>query len=153
MSGFRYMKSVLLLKESLPFLSLRWVHFDPCEAIADEPLLYEAGWGKKLTYLVAFHRFGVADVTRRYTRDWQGLIKRRTLIGEDQLDACLKLVTNGKRLNLDTSTLIDLKSMDEEELAELELSCPSSKANLPARQSGSKEWIASRGEDGEGSSQ
>jgi hypothetical protein len=31
---------------------------------------YEAGWGKKLTYVVAIGNTGLVDVTHRYTRQY-----------------------------------------------------------------------------------
>lgn len=46
----------------------RWLHLDSCEASFDQPLLYEAGWGKAMSYVCAVGKWGAADVTRRYTR-------------------------------------------------------------------------------------
>lgn len=37
----------------------RWTHLDACEAALDSPLLYEAGWGKRLTYVLSFSRYGI----------------------------------------------------------------------------------------------
>lgn len=60
----------------------RWLHCDPCEDVLDEPLLYDRGWGKKLTYVVAFHHeIGPTDVTRcassRLPRlDWRYILGR-----------------------------------------------------------------------------
>ncbi|CAN0335408.1 unnamed protein product, partial [Hapterophycus canaliculatus] len=42
-----------------------WVHADPCENKLDRPLMYEQGWNKRLSYVIAFDRHGAVDVTPR----------------------------------------------------------------------------------------
>lgn len=61
-----------------------WIHIDPCEAAIDNPLLYES-WGKKQTYIVAFHPSidsshadsCIEDVTPIYTSDNTTAIEER----------------------------------------------------------------------------
>lgn len=43
----------------------KWVHADPCENKLDKPLMYEQGWNKRLSYVIAFDKTGAVDVTRR----------------------------------------------------------------------------------------
>lgn len=60
----------------------RFVCLDPCEKKLDCPLMYEAGWGKKLTYILSFSRYGVVDATSRYTRHYEEVVERRSMLGE-----------------------------------------------------------------------
>ena len=99
-------------------LNNKWIHLDPCEAAVDKPLLYQE-WGKKQTYIVAFHApspSGVAraenatasagshwkkadvfdvplieDVTLRYTSDGMDVIRKRR--DDDDLKEALNRVT------------------------------------------------------------
>lgn len=63
----------------------RWVHMDPCENAFDAPKMYERGWGKKLTYVVACSTKQVVDVTPRYIVNHMGNKWRRTEVPEPWL--------------------------------------------------------------------
>ncbi len=58
----------------------------------------QAGWGKQLSYVVAFSRHGVTDVMRRYTKQWDELRRHRTLVSEEWLSQqCSSLTANHRR--------------------------------------------------------
>ena len=62
----------------------RYLHCDPCERALDTPLVYEAGWGKKLTYIFSFSRHGVVDATPRYSRKLTEVLVRRGASGPSE---------------------------------------------------------------------
>lgn len=42
----------------------------------DTPMMYEAGWGKKLSYVIGFAKDHLMDVTRRYTHKLDEVLER-----------------------------------------------------------------------------
>lgn len=133
-------------------LENRWIHVDPCENVMDRPLMYEKGWKKQLTYIIAYSKDEVQDVTWRYTRDQPGVMKRRNLCSENSLLQLIRSLNRQrqcssgytafrrqyvtKRALLELAELIrmpeELNSGDDESYEE--------------RSSGSYEWRLGRGE-------
>ncbi|KAG9018038.1 peptide-N4-(N-acetyl-beta- glucosaminyl)asparagine amidase [Tulasnella sp. 427] len=130
----------------------RWIHLDPCERVRDEPLLYDKGWGKKMSYVLAFAIDGAKDVTRGYVQDWNATLARRTKGPEEALHQVLESVTRRRRLGLPPSEIARLEAEDEVEAKWLLDSEDRAKAPQPidgqGRESGTAEWKHERGEDG-----
>ena len=126
----------------------RWLHCDACEEACDQPKLYEAGWGKKLTYVVAFSADGAADVTRRYVVDPAENATRRDQCDEAWLARELRDITARLRRETDAERRAELTARDASEAEELSAVDDETRP-LPGRQTGSLEWRAARGELGE----
>ena len=128
----------------------RWLHCDPCENVCDKPLLYEAGWKKQLTYVIAFSYDNIQDVTWRYSSNHAELLKRRTSVDENWLVwAICKLRAERFQL-LSLSQVAKNQILERTALELVELLNPNnaSTENLTGRTSGSLAWRRARGELG-----
>lgn len=71
---------------------MKWLHCDPCENSCDNPLMYETGWGVKISYVIAYSSDEVQDVTWRYSCTHKEVLGRRKKCSEKELiDAVIKL--------------------------------------------------------------
>eukprot|EP00096_Caligus_rogercresseyi_P003534 TRINITY_DN166_c1_g1_i1.p1 TRINITY_DN166_c1_g1~~TRINITY_DN166_c1_g1_i1.p1 ORF type:complete len:772 (+),score=180.55 TRINITY_DN166_c1_g1_i1:355-2670(+) len=129
----------------------RWIHVDPCEGIIDKPLLYESGWNKELSYVIASSIHEVMDVTPRYVKDMKVTKKRkRNLVSEKWLSDTIGDITEDLMGQLPKEVKEQAIQRRVKELVELmkERSPDVSNASLPGRQSGSSAWRLQRGEMG-----
>ena len=150
----------------------RWLHCDSCEDACDAPRMYEKGWGKKLSFVVAFGTEDVLDVTRRYVLDFEGqtLGVRRSVLPDradevwvaDALaarrDALRAAPRDGEEKAIRALRLAARDAREEKELIDATVSAsPDATISSPAenrdesrgRTTGSLAWRAARGELGE----
>lgn len=125
----------------------RWVHLDSCENARDQHLLYDVGWGKKQSYILAFSTEGAQDVSRAYIKDFEAALSRRNRTSESDLEKALEEVTKRRRAGLSAERLKQLEEEDKGQSRFIRGEKDEDEA-LPARQSGTAEWKAARGEDG-----
>uniref|UniRef100_A0A668A2K2 Peptide-N(4)-(N-acetyl-beta-glucosaminyl)asparagine amidase n=1 Tax=Myripristis murdjan TaxID=586833 RepID=A0A668A2K2_9TELE len=124
----------------------RWLHCDSCENVCDKPLLYEVGWGKKLSYVMAFSKDQVVDVTWRYSCRHPEVLARRTTVQEAWL---LRTITGLNAVRQQSLSPERKKELTERLLFELvEFISPKKPkpGELGGRNSGSLAWRLARGE-------
>lgn len=125
----------------------RWLHCDPCENVCDTPLVYESGWKKDLTYVIAFAKNDIQDVTWRYSSRHAEVLSRRLLCRETWLLQTICTTRNELQANLDQLTKTELTRRLIVEL--VEFLCPRRAVNddeTVGRTSGSLDWRLARGD-------
>ncbi|OCT75874.1 peptide-N(4)-(N-acetyl-beta-glucosaminyl)asparagine amidase [Xenopus laevis] len=124
----------------------RWLHCDPCENACDKPLLYEVGWGKKLSYIIAFSKDEVMDVTWRYSCKHEDVIARRKDVRESWLRETIVGLNKMKQQSLPEHRKQELLGRLIVELVEFMSPKTPKPGELGGRVSGSLAWRVTRGE-------
>ncbi|GFH44665.1 hypothetical protein CTEN210_01139 [Chaetoceros tenuissimus] len=137
----------------------RWIMCDSCEGVIDAESMYEKGWGKKLNCVLAFTTTYIADVTRRYTRQFTSpefQQRRREVCPSGEVHSAMLIAQFNYELRLSSG-------LNEKQLEELDLRIANETEFLDAtenmmewnddynlgRQSGNMEWKLARGEAGD----
>jgi len=123
----------------------RFIHCDVCEGprTIDSPLMYCNGWKKKLTYIIAFGKDHVVDVTKRYSGDYEDVMTRRNLISEEELLAEIGKFNKHIRKSMRDKLLFEqlaFLGLGQKKSAELK------ETEKQGRISGEEEWKRLRGE-------
>lgn len=114
--------------------------------------MYEAGWNKPVSYILAFSEYQIVDVTKRYTRKWNEVKARRRLVTEEDLMAFLVHFNFILQYKKPAELVRKIGVQLAKERAEMEqnLTAPVQlkEEEKRGRISGSEEWKTTRGEIG-----
>ncbi|KAI9136585.1 hypothetical protein BKA69DRAFT_1128961 [Paraphysoderma sedebokerense] len=127
----------------------RWVHCDPCENAFDAPLMYDLGWGKKLTYIFAFSSTDAVDVIKRYVKNFEEVKPRRNLASEIWIIRGINEVKLLEFAEPERRRIVQLRQKELEELDNIAKDRTLKHEEMMGRQSGSLEWRIQRGEVGQ----
>ena len=133
----------------------RWIHYDPCENKFDQPLMYELGWGKKLSYVIATSIDLVVDVSGKYSISHDVILANQCM--KEIQPSELKLVMKNLNINLKNSLGLRperievLRKRRQEELAEIKKTGLLTKEKVgkdfTGRLNGEASWLLNRGEN------
>ena len=82
---------------------------------------HRTGWGRKLSYCIAFSVDGATDVTRRYVRDPSKYGRRQGPISEEALIETTRFIRSQRREKLSNRDKIHLIKEDLREEKELQM--------------------------------
>jgi hypothetical protein len=117
--------------------------------------MYEAGWGKKLNYIIAFSKDEAIDVTKRYTKNYKDVLTRRNMVPEAWLANTMQTMNNERFNKLSKERQSVLLARRPVEIAEFTRNEVGIQAAVlkpeeeAGRITGSDEWKSSRGELGD----
>ncbi|XP_044746685.1 peptide-N(4)-(N-acetyl-beta-glucosaminyl)asparagine amidase isoform X2 [Coccinella septempunctata] len=124
----------------------RWLHCDPCENVCDSPLMYEHGWKKRLSYVIAYSPLEVQDVTWRYTSNYREVLKRRTSCAEWELIRAIVELRNERLSKCSKAKREFVQRRILMELADFLTERQPGDEMYGGRTSGSLDWRKARGD-------
>lgn len=124
----------------------RWIHVDPSDNIVDAPLMYQCGWKRNISYIIAYSRDDIQDVTWKYYNNHQGLLKNRTRCSEKELLKSIFLIREKRQKNCSKLRKRFLKMRTLNEVIQMLLPRQPTDNEKKGRSSGSLSWKLSRGE-------
>lgn len=108
--------------------------------------MYECGWNRKLNYILAFSCDDVQDVSWRYSKDHENMLKSRNMCTEKELLQAILELRKKRQLNCSDARKKYLKKRTLRELVDLMVIREPTENERKGRSSGSLSWRLERGE-------